>query len=286
MTLDARRIPARPDLAAAHLKGEVEADRYAEARMMRVSVPLAPLTLRPDGEAPLDTQLLYGEGFSVYERNAEWSWGQAEADGYVGYIPSACLMDDGPTPTHRASQPMTHVYPDPSIRSRPIGWLTYGSLVRVEGCEAGFAALATGGFVPSAHLAASDSAASDWVAEAERFLGAPYLWGGRSPVGLDCSALIQLARQAAGHACPRDTDMQRDELGAALPQTAEPARGDLIFWQRHVGIMLDATRMLHANGHHMAVAIEPLETARSRILAVGEGPVLRHRRLDEAGRPE
>jgi cell wall-associated NlpC family hydrolase len=260
------------------------ADRYAGARPMRVLVPLAPLTLRPDGEGPMDTQLLYGEGFAVYERTGEWSWGQAESDGYVGYIPSACLMDDGPAPTHRASQPMTHVYPDSAVRSRPIGWLTYGALVRVEGVEAGFAALGTGGFVPRVHLAPIDATAADWVAEAERFLGAPYLWGGRSPVGVDCSALVQIARQAAGLACPRDSDMQRDELGRTLPERSEPKRGDLVFWKGHVGIMLDATRLLHANGHHMAVAIEPLETARARILAAGEGPVLRNARLDEAGK--
>ncbi len=282
MTLDSRRTPARPDLAAAHLKGTVEAGRYAEATPLAVSVPLAPLTARPDGEAPLATQLLYGERFAAYENNGDWAWGQAEGDGYVGYVPGACLMPAGPAPTHRVTQPMTHVYPAPALRARPIGWLSYGALVRVEGAETGFAALSTGGFVPAPHLAPRGVRAADWVAEAERLLGAPYLWGGRGPAGLDCSALVQLALQAAGLECPRDSDMQEAELGRTLAQGTPPERGDLMFWKGHQGLMLDATRLLHCNAHHMAVAIEPLETARARILAGGEGKVTRHARLDAA----
>ena len=277
---DQRRTPARPDLAAAHLKGEVAAERYAEATPLAVSVALAPLTARPDNEAPLATQLLYGEGFAAYENSGDWAWGQAESDGYVGYLPSACLMPAGPAPSHRVAQLITHLYPAPALRDRPIGWLSYGALVRVEGAEAGFAALSTGGFVPAQHLASRQAPATDWVAEAERLLGAPYLWGGRAPTGLDCSSLVQLALQAAGRDCPRDSDMQAAELGRTLAPGEAPERGDLMFWQGHVGVMLDATRLLHCNAHHMAVTIEPLETARARILAAGAGPVTRHARLD------
>jgi len=282
MTPDLRRTPARPDLAAAHLKGEVEAGRYAEATPLAVSVPLAPLTARPEGEAPMETQLLYGERFAAYENNGDWAWGQAEGDGYVGYVPRACLMPAGPAPTHRVAQPITHVYPAPARRARPIGWVSYGALVRVEGTEAGFAALSTGGFIPAPHLAPREATAADWVAEAERFIGAPYLWGGRAATGLDCSALVQLSMQAAGHDCPRDSDMQEAELGRTLAQGTAPERGDLMFWKGHLGIMLDATRLLHCNGHHMAVAIEALDDVRARILAAGDGPVTRHARLDVA----
>jgi len=282
MTPDQRRTPARPDLAAAHLEGEVEAERFAEATPLAVSVPLAPLTFRPDGEAPMETQLLYGERFAAYEHDGKWAWGQAESDGYVGYVPRACLMPVGPAPNHRVTQPMTHVYPAPVLRARPIGWLSYGSLVRAEGVEAGFAALSTGGFVPAPHLAPRAAPAADWVGQAERLLGVPYLWGGRGSTGLDCSALVQLALSAAGRGCPRDSDMQEAELGRTLAPAEAPERGDLMFWKGHVGIMLDAARLLHCNAHHMAVAIEPLETARARILAAGEGPVTRHARLDTA----
>lgn len=280
MSLDARRIPARPDLAAAHLKGRVEAGRYAEAVALAVAVPMAPLTARPDGTARLQTQLLYGERFAAYEKTGEWAWGQAGRDGYVGYVPSACLAPAGPEPTHRVAQPMTLVYPEPALKTRPVGWLSYGALVGAAAAEAGFAALAEGGFVPAPHLARREDAAADWVAEAERMLGAPYLWGGRTPAGLDCSALVQLALHAAGRDCPRDSDMQAAELGGTLDPGAAPERGDLVFWEGHVGIMLDPVRLLHCNAHHMAAAIEPLDVTRARILGAGEGPVTRHARLD------
>jgi cell wall-associated NlpC family hydrolase len=284
-TLDPRRVPARPDLAAAHLRGHVEAERYAEATVLAVTVPLAPLTRHPDGTAPLETQLLHGETFAAYEQTDGWAWGQSQIDGYVGYVPAECLMAGGAAPNHRVAQPLSHVYPQPALKTRPIGALTYGARLEVVGFETGFAALDTGGFVPVQHLAPLDAPAADWVAEAERMLGAPYLWGGRSPGGLDCSALVQLARQAAGHGCPRDTDMQCAELGRSLPAGTPPQRGDLIFWRGHVAIMLDGARMLHANAHHMAVTVEPLAEARPRIEEAGDGPVTRHARLDGGAEP-
>lgn len=280
MNMDPRRTPARPDLAAAHLEGAVEAARYAEPTRLAVSLPVAPLTRRPEAEAPMESQLLYGEAFAAYEHDGEWAWGQAEDDGYVGYLPRAALAPAEATPTHRVGALITHVYPAPSLMARPLGWLTYGALVRVAGVEAGFALLATGGHIPVQHLVPRAHRAADWVAEAVRFTGVPYLWGGRAPTGLDCSGLLQLALAAAGRPCPRDSDMQEAELGRALRADTPPRRGDLIFWKDHVGIMLDGRRVLHANAHHMAVAAEPLEAARARILANGGGAVTRHARLD------
>jgi cell wall-associated NlpC family hydrolase len=281
MTLDPRCVPARPDLAAAHLRGEVAAERYAEPTLLSVSVPLAPLTARRHGEAPLESQLLYGEGFAAYEQADGWAWGQSQVDGYVGYVPQTCLAPAGSAPTHRVAQLMTQIYPEPVLKSRPVGWLTYGARVEVAAEEAGFAVLATGGAIPAPHLSRLDAPAADWVAEAQGMLGAPYLWGGRSPAGLDCSALVQLARQAAGHRCPRDSDMQCTDLGRTLAEGTQPKRGDLIFWKGHVAIMLGDRRMLHANAHHMAVAVEPLAGARRRIKKAGGGPVIRHARLDD-----
>ncbi len=279
-TGDPRRTPARPDLAAAHLEGRVEAERFVEPTPLVVALPVAPLTRAPEAEAPMDTQLLYGEGFAAYEHDGEWAWGQAETDGYVGYLPRASLAPAAEPATHRVAALITHVYPVASIKARPLGWLTYGALVRVVGVETGYAALATGGHIPVQHLVPRAHRAADWVAEAGRFRGVPYLWGGRAPTGLDCSGLIQLAMEAAGLSCPRDSDMQEAELGRSLPAGTPPERGDLVFWKGHVGIMLDGTRMLHANAHHMAVAEEPLAEARARILAAGCGPVTRHARLD------
>lgn len=282
MNMDPRRTPARPDVAAAHLEGKVEAARFVEPTRLVVTLPVAPLTRTPDGEAEMESQLLYGEGFAAYEHDGEWAWGQAEADGYVGYLPRAALAPAGEGATHRVAALFTHVYPAPSMKARPLGWLTYGAQVAVAGVEAGFALLATGGHIPVQHLVPRAHRAADWVAEAERFLGVPYLWGGRAPTGLDCSGLLQLALAATGRPCPRDSDMQEAELGRTLGAGAPPGRGDLIFWERHVGIMLDDRRMLHATPHHMAVAVEPMEEARARILGRGGGPAIRHARLDGA----
>lgn len=279
MSKDPRLTPARPDLAAAHLEGEVEAENFAEPTLMAVSVPLAPQSARPNGEAPLTNQLLYGEDFAAYELMGQWAWGQSMTDGYVGYVPRACLGPQGPAPTHRVAQPLSHVYPEAALKTRPIGWLSYGSRVTVTGEENGYSALATGGFIPVHHLAALDKPAADWVAEAERLVGMPYLWGGRAATGLDCSALIQLAMQAAGMDCPRDSDMQEAELGQTLGQGAGLERGDLVFWKGHVGVMLDENRLLDSTAFKMAVIVEEIEAAKARILSAGEGPVTRIARL-------
>ncbi len=279
MSNDPRLTPARPNLAAAHLEGEVEAENFAEPTPMTVAVPLAPQSARPNGEAPLTNQLLYGEGFAAYELMGQWAWGQSVIDGYVGYVPRACLGAQGPAPTHRVAQPLSHVYREAALKTRPIGWLSYGSRVAVTGEENGFAALATGGFMPVHHLAPLDKPAADWLAEAERLIGMPYLWGGRAATGLDCSALIQLAMQAAGMDCPRDSDMQEAELGQTIADGSDLARGDLIFWKGHVGVMLDAKRLLNCTAFKMAVIVEPVADARARILAAGEGEVTRIARL-------
>ena len=278
---DRRLTPARPDLAADYLKGKVEAKRFAAARRMQAGVPVVPVTARPDAEGAIDTQLLFGEPFDLYEEDGGWAWGQCPLDAYVGYVPAACLEMPGPEPTHRVAEPLAHVYPEPAFKSRPGGVLPYGARVAVadEG-DARFAALAIGGFIAKRHLASLAAPARDWVAEAERLIGLPYLWGGRSAMGLDCSALIQLALQAAGRECLRDSDMQEATLGKTLPEGTKPERGDLLFWKSHVGVMVSPTRLLHANIHHMAVAKEPLAPAVRRIEKGGDGQVTRHARLD------
>lgn len=281
-----RLTPARADLASSALKGLVEAARFAEPAPMIVTRPVAPLMRQPGGPRGLDTELLMGEGFDVLDEADGWCWGQAVQDGYVGYVPAGALGQPGARPTHRVAALTTHLYPEPDIKTRPLTALSYGArlavteVVEARGSSARAARLATGGFVIARHLAPLDSVAIDWVAEAERFVGVPYLWGGRSGFGIDCSGLIQLARTAAGHPCPRDSDMQEAELGQTLAPGAPLARGDLIFWRGHVGVMLDRDRLLHANAHHMAVAIEPLAGAVARIESAGGGPVTRRARLD------
>jgi cell wall-associated NlpC family hydrolase len=265
---DRRLTPARPDLAAAHLAGKVTADRFVEGRAMRVDLPVAPLRRSPAPDAPLDTEALMGEAVTVYESDEEgWAWGQLAADGYVGWLPAEALRpaDAFPAPTHRVAPLRSFVYPGPSIKLPPSAALSIGSSASVVRSEGDFAVLATGGFVFARHLVPLGESEPDFVAVAECFVGVPYLWGGKTSLGLDCSGLVQVSLAAAGLSAPRDSDMQEAGLGSALPGEADLARGDLVFWKGHVGILVDPVTLLHASGHHMLVVREPLAAARARI---------------------
>lgn len=278
MKHDPRLTPARPEIAAAHLSDHVTAERFVEGRGMRVALPLLPLTCSPDPEAPLDSQLLLGEAFTVYdvEDQTGLAWGQAACDGYVGWVPQAGL-DTPQETTHHITQPLALIYGEPEVKSRPIDALPYLAKVAVAGQNGRWLELADGGWIPGRHL--SDGPQSgDWVTRAEQFLGAPYLWGGRSVMGLDCSALIQLARLGAGQSCPRDSDMQQDQ-GTALDVDGPFQRGDLMFWKGHVGVMQSPDTLLHANAFHMAVTLENLSLARDRIDAQGDGKMTAARRF-------
>lgn len=282
MNLDRRLTPARPDLAAAHLLGQVEAARFVEGRVLRVGASLVDLRRDPQPDSGVETQALFGERVTVYEEYEGWAWAQLEGDGYVGYLPAAGLIDVGAASTHRVAAPWTFVYPGASMKLPCSGGLPLGARLSVAAEEGDFARLADGGFVWRAHLASAEAAESDFVAVAERFLNAPYLWGGKSWRGVDCSGLVQIALAACAAAAPRDTDLQEKALGAPLPAgdaLADLRRGDLVFWKGHVGIMRDAETLLHANGYHMQVVSEPLAAARKRILAAGAGDVTSVRRL-------
>ncbi len=277
---DRRVTPARPDLAAKHLEGIVTAARYVEPRRMTAAEPVTPMRADPVPDASLDTELLFGEGVAVYEATEEgWSWVQAEADGYVGWVPSDALVGGAPAATHRVALLRCFVFPGPDIKLPPMRSLPFGSRVSVKAMRGDFAVLADGGFVFARALTTVDAVTDDFVSVAETFLGTAYLWGGRSSLGLDCSALVQTGLKAAGSPCPRDSDMQAEALGGDVQVDGPFRRGDLVFWKGHVGIMRDADTLLHANAFHMAVASEPLADASARILARGGGPVLRVKRL-------
>jgi hypothetical protein len=270
---DPRVTPARGDLAARHLEGKVVATRFVDGTLREVVAPHAPVRREPRPDAQRDTEALKGERVTVYDANDEgWSWGQLEGDGYVGWLPTDALRDAAAEPTHKVSAVRALVFPGPSVRETPIEALSFGSVLNVARIHQGFALTSDHGFVPLQHVAALGDRETDFVAIAERFVGAPYLWGGKTTLGLDCSALVQLALGAAGLPCPRDSDLQERALGIPLPLADDFSnlkRGDLIFWDGHVAIVRDGASVVHANAHHMAVAIEPIMDTISHMRAAG-----------------
>jgi cell wall-associated NlpC family hydrolase len=278
MIHDPRLTLARADLAEGALEGLVRAARFEAARQMRLVVPATAVRAGPDARAEQVDQLLFGEGFEVLEVAEGWAWGQAARDGYVGWVLAAGLAAAAPEPTHRIIALRTFAYAEPSIKSPASGPFSLNALLTATGGEARGDLLHTdAGWIAAAHLAPVGADFADPADTAERFLGTPYLWGGRDSLGLDCSGLVQQAFYAAGRACPRDSGPQ-----SALGRSVEPGdlgRGDLVFWRGHVGLMLDAEGLIHANAHHMAVAVEPLAQAVRRIAAAGGGQPTAFRRV-------
>lgn len=276
MSFDARVTLARDGIADRALEGLEPAEVYLRPTPMSCVARAAGIHRAPDLASEQMDQLLFGEPFEVLEEEGAFVFGQAVRDGYVGFVEAAALGPRAPAPTHRVAAIRTYAFAEPTIKSRAIGPYSINSLVAVEGEEGRLAKLAGSGWVTAAHLAPIGAFETDHAAVAERFLGAPYLWGGRESVGLDCSGLVQQALFACGRACPRDTD-QQEMLGRAI-ERADFARGDLVFWKGHVAIGLDGTRIIHANGHHMCVAVEPLEAAIERISGAGHGAPTAYRR--------
>ena len=281
---DPRRHAYRDDLAADSLRGLIEAPRFVTGEPRQVAAPSLPVRRAPRFDAPLDTEVLLGETVTVYEESEGWAWAQLSRDGYVGYMPNEGLTPHLDEPTHRISALRTYVYPEPDGRTTPLALLSLNARIAAAREEGRFLKLASGGYVAATHAAAIGTNEPDFVAVAESFLGTPYLWGGRTSIGLDCSGLVQLALEAAGHSIPRDADMQAQEFGRAIEWRPglDLARGDLVFWEGHVGIMTSATQFLHANAFHMAVVAEPFAQAQTRIKSAGY-EVTCVRRLPEAG---
>ncbi|MDQ6435774.1 NlpC/P60 family protein [Mesorhizobium sp. LHD-90] len=280
MTIRDKRLHAyRPDLADLRLQGEVEAERFVEGRAGRIAASVADMRAAPRPDSGVNTQLLRGASVTVFEEAEGFAWVQAADDGYVGYVADSDLGPCDPAPTHKVAAPRTFVYPGPDLRLPRSGALSMGASVAIVGHAETrgtlYALLASGEAIIAAHLCPADAVAADYVAVAELLINTPYLWGGVSGFGIDCSGLVQLALRMAGRQVLRDSDMQAAGLGVPVdpgPTFGNLRRGDLVFWKGHVAIMTDAQTMIHANGHTMLVSREGLKEAIDRIGYLYGGP--------------
>ncbi|MBW8732897.1 MAG: C40 family peptidase [Asticcacaulis sp.] len=278
---DKRVTPFKDGVTDQAHEGLVRARSYVVGEVLSCYDASAPILSQPEQGAEQWDQLLLGERFKVIERKHDFYWGQALRDGYVGYVPVSAFRNDWYLPTHYVSTLRTYVFAGPNLKSSILTALSLNALVSVTRYENGYAHINDMGWVFANHLSAFDTFADDFVTVAESYVNAPYQWGGRESIGLDCSGLLQQALYASGYGCPRDSDMQM-KLG--LPLTIENdlkglQRGDLVFWKGHVAIMVDDAHIVHANAHHMKVAVEPLADAVSRIDACGSGMPTAFRRL-------
>ncbi|MDZ4759921.1 MAG: NlpC/P60 family protein [Alphaproteobacteria bacterium] len=269
---DPRLTAARGDIAALHLSGQVVSRRYVEGSRFQVAAAHSALRRTADAASEQVNQALFGETFMAYDQSHGWAWGQMENDGYVGWMALASLTPEVVAATHRVRALRTFVFERPDLKSVPMMALSMNAKLTPGDSVQGFRKLARSGWVFAGHVGSLGEVEPDFVRVAERFTGSPYLWGGRDSIGLDCSGLVQAALEAAGVEALRDSDMQERSLGVEIaPDLTDLKRGDLVFWPGHVAIMLDATRVIHANAWHMAVEVEDLAGAVARIrLAGGE----------------
>ena len=260
--------------------------RRCSPEVRRITQPVTDLRTGPAG--PRDRQMLRGQGFAVHALSETgWAFGETVTDGYSGWVEASELVNHPDAPSsHRVTAAKTYAKSKPGLKSAgAVKPLSMGSELVVLDESEGWSRISwsrglhsTDLFVPSLHLCPINSTETDPVTIAERLLGTPYLWGGNSAFGIDCSGLVQIACHACGIPCPGDSDQQMAQLGETLDPGAPPERGDLLFWKGHVGWVANPDTLLHANAHSMSVAYEPLQSAIDRIAAQGD-PVLRHARL-------
>ena len=265
--LDARVNAVRPDLVDIALAGTVIAPRFAAGVAMSCGPSVAMLHAAPGDDAMATSALLPGENFIVFDLAHGWAWGQCVHDAYVGWVRATALCP-AVTTTHRVTVATTVVFTAPDIKAGVAATLPLNARITVSEDDAsGDFVTALGGYIHRRHISPLATTSNDPARLALGFVGSPYVWGGRTRDGIDCSGLIQAVLIASGIKCPRDSDQQANAFPAI--GNGDRRRGDLIVFPGHIGILADAETMIHANAYWMATVVEPLADAAKRLTPTG-----------------
>ena len=260
--MDSRLVPANETVGWKGAEPKCNAPNLVEGSVMTVKDSCATIFSSPDGSRM--RQLVYGSRFRVLEEKNNFSFGFSELDGYVGYIRSSSLLKEDENCTHWVSALGSHIYSKPDIKDSYFRSLSFGSRLAIESITGDFYEIVDGGYVPKAHLKKLGKFYSDPTNVAKKFLGVPYLWGGNSCWGIDCSGLVQAALVSCSINCPGDSD-QQEKVFSPVKDRSSFTKNDLMFWKGHVAIIINSSSLIHANANSMSVAIEPILKVIERI---------------------
>ena len=252
--MDPRLTPANQNVACSSLRGQIEHTNFVEGQNYQVNVPFVDLLGAPGGER--NRQLIYGSKVKYFGETDGWAFIQNTYDDYVGYVPQETINLDT-NKTHIVSAPLSHVFSEPNIKAENIETLPLTAKVSGKTVENGFLETELG-WIPVRQVQLKTKFATNPVEVAKLFLNSPYLWGGNTSLGIDCSGLVQVSMLLCGLSCPGDSDQQLAELGQNIDVDTTQEKGDILFWKGHVAICINSKQLIHAYGPEKKVLIMPI----------------------------